>query len=302
MATVTENEIRKEMMLNASVDKVWDALTTVEGWTGWFSYGVKGEFAKGNTLTLDFGPYGECFAIVSEMNPKTEFAYQWHPGEDCPIDKYPVSELTTVRFTLEPVAEGTKLTLVESGFANLPEARRASAFEANSGGWDVELPKIVPLVEKDERQPKLPFDIYRERFIEAPIQKVWNAIATPEGLCGWFVASIEGDLSVGSMSTLHFKHGVSGPLKVIERNEPTKLAWKWHPGEQNGCTWDKYPESELTTVEFTLKETDAGVQIVLKESGFDNIPEGRRLTALGLNKGGWTWCLDAIKAHVLALS
>ena len=50
MTTITENEIRCEMTLKASVDKVWDALTTAEGWTGWFSYGVKGEFAEGNML------------------------------------------------------------------------------------------------------------------------------------------------------------------------------------------------------------------------------------------------------------
>ncbi|MEI8282565.1 MAG: SRPBCC domain-containing protein [Armatimonadota bacterium] len=300
MATITENEIRCEMMLKASVDKVWNALTTAEGWTGWFSYGVVGNFAEGELLTLDFGPYGECFALVSTVNPKTEFAYEWHPGEDCPIDKYPASEMTTVRFTLEPVAVGTKLTMVESGFASLPEARRASAFEANTGGWDSELPKITKLVENDERQLAPVFDIYRERYILAPIRKVWDAIATVEGLCSWFVSSIDGDLNVGSMAMFNFKKGCSGPVKVIERDEPNTLAWKWHPGEVDGCTWDKYPESELTTVQFTLKETDAGVQLVVKESGFANIPEGRRLTALGLNKGGWTWCMDTIKATVLA--
>ena len=300
MATVTENEIRSEMMLRASIDKVWDALTTHEGWTGWFSYGVVGKFEEGETLTLDFGPYGECYAIVSTMNPKTEFAYQWHPGEDCPIEKYPVSELTTVRFTLEALGDGTKLTMVESGFANLPESRRASALEANSGGWDSELPKIVGLVENDERQPAPAFDIYRERYIQAPIQKVWDAIATVEGLKSWFLQAIDGDLSLGSMTMFHFKKGCSGPIQVIERDEPNTLSWKWHPGETEGCTWDKYPEDQLTTVKFTLKETDAGVQLVVKESGFANIPEGRRLTALGLNKGGWTWCMDTIKTTVLA--
>ena len=300
MATLTQNEIRSEMLLKASVDKVWDALTTHEGWIGWFSYGVEGKFAEGELLTLDFGPYGDCFALVSTMDPKSVFAYQWHPGSGAEIDTHDRSELTTVCFTLEPVADGTKLTMVESGFMNIPEPRRASAFADNDGGWKSELPKLVTLVEKDERQPALPFDIYRERVIDAPIQKVWNAIATVEGLCGWFLASVDGDLSKGSMAMFHFKKGCSGPIKVIERDEPNSLAWKWHPGEVDGCTWEKYPESELTTVEFTLKQTDNGVQLVLKESGFNNIPEGRRLTALGLNKGGWTWCMDQIKAFSLA--
>jgi len=299
IAVASENEIRCEMHLKASVDKVWDALTTHDGWTGWFSYGVQGKFEVGETLTLDFGPYGEALALVSEMDPKTTFGYRWHPGEGTPNDSNP-EEMTTVRFTLEPVSDGTKLTMVETGFANVPEARRASAFEANTGGWNSELPKIVVLVENDKRQGAPAFEIYRERFIQAPIQKVWDAIATVDGLRGWFLSSVDGDLNVGSMATFHFKKGCSGPVKVIERDEPNSLSWKWHPGEVDGCTWDKYPEDELTTVHFTLKETEAGVQLVVKESGFTNIPEGRRLTALGLNKGGWTWCMDAIKAYVLA--
>ena len=299
MATVTENEIRSEMMLRASIDKVWEALTTHEGWTGWFSYGVVGKFEEGETLTLDFGPYGECFALVSTMNPKTEFAYQWHPGEDCPIEKYPMSELTTVRFTLEALGDGTKLTMVESGFANLPESRRASALEANSGGWDSELPKIVGLVENDERQPAPAFDIYRERTIKAPIQKVWDAIATVEGLRGWFGSKVEGDMSVGSVTTVYFGEDLSGPLFVIEKNEPNLISWRWHPGEENGCTWDKYPESESTLVQIVLSEKEGETHLVLKESGFSNVPESRRMQSLGLNKQGWAECMDLIKNYVM---
>ena len=300
MTTVAnENEIRCEMVLKAPVEKVWRALTTAEGWTGWFSYGVEGKFEVGEKLLLDFGPYGEVDAVVAEKDPMSVFAYRWHPGGGDHSDR-PESEMTTVRFTLEPEGSSTKFTMVESGFEGIPPSRRLIALEDNTGGWKSELGKLPALVENDERQTPASFDIYRERYIEAPIQKVWNAIATVEGLCGWFVASVEGDLNVGSMAMFHFKKGCSGPIKVIERNEPNTVSWKWHPGETEGCTWDKYPEDQLTTVEFSLKETKAGVQLVVKESGFANIPEGRRLTALGLNKGGWTWCADEIKKYVLA--
>jgi uncharacterized protein YndB with AHSA1/START domain len=53
-------------------------------------------------------------------------------------------------------------------------------------------------------------------------------------------------------------------------------------------------------VTFLLNETDAGTQLVVKESGFANIPESRRATALGLNKSGWSACMDMVKAYVLA--
>ena len=43
--------------------------------------------------------------------------------------------LTLVAFSLEPVAEGTRLRLVESGFASLSDQRRATAFGENDEGW-----------------------------------------------------------------------------------------------------------------------------------------------------------------------
>lgn len=51
-------------------------------------------------------------------------------------DADPEREPTTlVEFTLEPVAEGTRLTIVESGFDRVPAHRRARAFRMNEGGW-----------------------------------------------------------------------------------------------------------------------------------------------------------------------
>lgn len=300
MTTVaSENEIRSEMILRAPQSKVWWALTSHEGWTGWFSQGVEGVFAVGEMLTLDFGPYGDCFARVCEMTPETVFAYQWHPGDGASFDTHPESELTTVRFTLEAVAEGTRLTMVESGFENISDPRRIPALEGNTNGWKSELAKMPALVESDERQPRLPFDIYRERFVKVPIQKAWDAVATPEGLSSWFLKNCEGDMSLGSMATFYFPHGCSGPVLITERDEPNTISWKWHPGEVDGCTWDKYPEDQTTTVQFVFTERDGGTEIVVKESGFDNIPPERRMTALGLNKSGWSAVMDWLRDYLV---
>lgn len=52
-------------------------------------------------------------------------------GDDAP--------LTLVTFTLEPVAEGTRLSPVESGFAQAADHVARSAHQANSHGWTEEL-------------------------------------------------------------------------------------------------------------------------------------------------------------------
>jgi len=133
---------------------VWLALTTAEGWTGWFSQDVSGKFEQGEVLTLQFSPTCLCYAIVEEVSPETVFAYRWHPGEDCPIDKYPLTEMTTVRFELFDHPDGTLLVLTESGFEKIPESRRHFCFEQNLGGWDEELSKLAPWVEEGLRQTR----------------------------------------------------------------------------------------------------------------------------------------------------
>jgi hypothetical protein len=44
-----------------------------------------------------------------------------------------------VEFNLETVEEGTRLTLVESGFATLPDDAYEHRFAENSSGWKAEL-------------------------------------------------------------------------------------------------------------------------------------------------------------------
>ena len=46
---------------------------------------------------------------------------------------------TYVEFTLEPDGAGTRLTVVESGFAQLPEDARGKAYDGNADGWAREL-------------------------------------------------------------------------------------------------------------------------------------------------------------------
>lgn len=148
---MTEISIRQELVLKATRQAVWDALTTPEGWTGWFRNRVEGEFHVGHTLALDFGEQGKCWGVVVERDELNAFAYKWHPGEDCVIDKYPESEMTTVRFSLSDHAEGTLLTMVERGFENVPETRRDKCVELNTGGWKYELEELRVFVEEGKR-------------------------------------------------------------------------------------------------------------------------------------------------------
>jgi len=63
-------------------------------------------------------------------------SFRWHPNATDPSVDYEQEPRTLVLFELREVAEGTLLTLTESGFDQLPESRRASAFRGNDEGWE----------------------------------------------------------------------------------------------------------------------------------------------------------------------
>jgi uncharacterized protein YndB with AHSA1/START domain len=119
--------------------KVWAALTTAEGLGAWF----------GNEATIDLRPGGSAQMKwaegdivdmrVERVDEPTVFAFTWHIyglPEDDPRRTY-------VEFTLEPVGAGTRLTVVESGFAQLPDDAHGTAFDGNADGWPKELGELV---------------------------------------------------------------------------------------------------------------------------------------------------------------
>lgn len=292
----TKQDIKQELIIKAPRSKVWNVLTTAEGWTGWFSEGVKGNFTVGETLVLTFEGFGECYAKVVEREEGTSFAYKWHPGEDCDLDKHPESEMTTVRFTLTDHPKGTLVTMVESGFENLPEDRRAMCVEMNTMGWTWELAEMQVFLETGEQQALGLDEIVRERVYNTTQEDLWDLIATPAGLKKWFVGEVDGTFEPGQIATLHFngEYKVSGPLMVVASKRPEMFQFKWHPGQCEGCTWDKFPEGEATTTTFTLNPVEGGTKLRIVEAGFKNVPKERRTKCLHLNNQGWSQCLDMI--------
>jgi uncharacterized protein YndB with AHSA1/START domain len=72
-------------------------------------------------------------AVVIEVDPPRRFVYRWCLDLETPVDQ---GSTTTVEFTLEPIEGGTRLHLVESGFASLPEGVRDRHLTDNIKGWN----------------------------------------------------------------------------------------------------------------------------------------------------------------------
>jgi uncharacterized protein YndB with AHSA1/START domain len=119
--------------------KVWAALTTAEGLSAWFGNKATIDLRPGGSASMKWDGDHTADMRVERVEEPTVFGFTWHIyglPEDDPRRTY-------VEFTLEPVGGGTRLTVVESGFAQLPDDAHSKAFGGNTDGWANELAELV---------------------------------------------------------------------------------------------------------------------------------------------------------------
>ena len=141
------DKIERQVTFNASRDKVWDAITQADMISRWFGdVATISKFEVGGEMLFGWTHLNtQHRAIIETIEPKQCFAYRWE-RHDADFDKpFAEVESTLVTFTLEEVADGTQLTVVETGFADLPNPEQL--FEGNSDGWDSELDDLKTLLE-----------------------------------------------------------------------------------------------------------------------------------------------------------
>jgi len=142
----TTDRIQKQITLRAAPARVWRALSTTQEFGAWFGAQLTGDFAPGNAVRGAVTFRGQEVTItfhIERMEPERLLAFRWHPfAIDAAVD-YSGEPTTLVELALAPAPEGTLLTVTESGFDNIPLARRAKAFEMNSHGWAQQLDNIA---------------------------------------------------------------------------------------------------------------------------------------------------------------
>lgn len=143
---MSTDRIEKRILLRAPRARVWHALADAERFGQWFGVKLKGSFAPGARLRGEVQHKGYehvPFEITIErMEPERLFSWRWHPYAVDPKIDYSAENTTLVVFELEEVAEGTMLTVVESGFDGIPLARRLEAFRRNEAGWAAQMTAI----------------------------------------------------------------------------------------------------------------------------------------------------------------
>jgi uncharacterized protein YndB with AHSA1/START domain len=150
---MTTDRIEKTILLHAPLKRVWRAISDSTEFGIWFGVKFDGPFQAGRSMRGAIVPTtmdpevakaqkkheGTPFEItVEQMESERLFSFRWHPfAVESGVD-YSAEPTTLVAFALEEVAGGVKLTVTESGFDQIPLARRAKAFMANDEGWGMQ--------------------------------------------------------------------------------------------------------------------------------------------------------------------
>jgi uncharacterized protein YndB with AHSA1/START domain len=150
---MSTDRIEKKVLLRASRERVWRAVSDAREFGRWFGVAFDGPFVAGTRLTGKIVPTrvdaevaklqepheGKAFVwLVDRIEPLRRITFRWHPFAVEPDVDYTKEPMTLIVFELEEISGGTLLTITESGFDQIPLERRAKAFTANESGWTMQ--------------------------------------------------------------------------------------------------------------------------------------------------------------------
>ena len=148
MTATIQDTIERTVELPVTRERAWEAITTPAQISQWFHGLWEFELQPGAPIYFDFGDWGIHRGRVETVEPMDRVVYLWTHGGDADrsiaIDQVPN---TLMEFTLSDATDGTRLTVVESGFAALPADIRDNSLRNNTEGWDEQVRNIANYLE-----------------------------------------------------------------------------------------------------------------------------------------------------------
>ncbi|SFQ45082.1 Uncharacterized conserved protein YndB, AHSA1/START domain [Amycolatopsis arida] len=138
------DRIERDVLIAAPPERVWTKLVEF-AWadTGGSRVGV--EPRPGERFVAENPEHGKFPIVVERVERPRHLAYRW--ASAFAGQEPAAGNSTLVEFTLIEEAGGTRLAVVESGFAGLPAESRRGALDDNTRGWTEQLDALRQRVE-----------------------------------------------------------------------------------------------------------------------------------------------------------
>jgi uncharacterized protein YndB with AHSA1/START domain len=139
--------VRRTIRIAAPIEKVWSAFTEPEHISRWFGQAAFDGEGVGALGTLSWPDRGAVPLRIEAIDAPRMVSYRWSNDDARSALPEDVDDehSTVFTFTLEPLPDGTQLTVVETGFETTSDA--AANLEGHRAGWTAELDKLVALLE-----------------------------------------------------------------------------------------------------------------------------------------------------------
>jgi uncharacterized protein YndB with AHSA1/START domain len=195
---MSEDRVEKTIELRAPRSRVWRAISDAREFGTWFGLGtpleLSGDFVPGarisGTWTADGRETTEHFCTIERVEPERELVFRWVPYELPPGEDPAGHPTTRIEFRLEDIADGTRLTVVESGFGKLPADKQYKRDE-NGDGWALQLHSIA-------RHVLGGISVEVEDRIARPVAEVLEAIVDPARMTQYFISRGSARMATGA--------------------------------------------------------------------------------------------------------
>lgn len=135
-------------------------------------------------------------------------------------------------------------------------------------------------------------EIRQTTLVRADSEKVYDGIASAEGLNAWFTYNSELDPRPGGNIVFRWKdwgldkYNLDAHGTVLEAKKPEKFVFHWYSDTQ----------AYKTTIEMVFERVEEGTVIRLREYGYHNTPSG--IAAMLECAAGWGEALTLLKFYV----
>ncbi len=126
--------VTREIVLPLEREEAWRIVTEPDHLREWLADDVEIELTEGGQIELGWDGGGRRVGTVETVEEGERLVFRWHPEEPGPMHVE-----TTVEIGLDEVPDGTRVTVVETGFEAVPAASARGCVAVSTWVWDVRL-------------------------------------------------------------------------------------------------------------------------------------------------------------------
>ena len=252
------------------------------------------QLADDGTLSVMMGEMGIAVARLENVDAPRQLTSISLPDD-----------LIAATYMLEPDMNGTRVTVRLSGLEALPPDAAQERIAPLGTGWSKALENLKAYVEGRplphpegfvasvsgfRRESPQKLAVERSIWIDAPRERVWQAITDPAQIGQWFSPGTEWrgtGLHVGGRISVYNAETDSDMYtQVIDALEaPRRLVTRQEDPPQHLTIW-------------SLNEEDGGTRLTLTYTGFENEPDDARHNNMEQNAFGFGMMLENLKAQI----